>query len=135
MVSGSLPRQYRVLGYCESDIPPAQAGGAILFLSCLALRTSANDLVEVRQEDREEHAGVLLFVPLTEHYAPIVTDEAAAAHVVAIEVARSVGVLIVHMRNGRGLPARDRAMRNVLRARFPREGTANDGLSDRIHVI
>lgn len=87
---------------------------------------------------KKDRTGILIFVSLAEHYARIVADTGIADRVPQREWQAAVDALVSHMRAGRiadGFVAAIDACGDVLASHFPRDGTSQDDLPDRIYVI
>jgi len=86
----------------------------------------------------KDHAGILIFVSLAEHYARIIADDEIASRVPQREWQETVDVLIAHIRNGRiadGFVAAIDLCGRELARHFPRTDESRNKLPDRIYVI
>jgi len=87
---------------------------------------------------KQDRSGILIFVSLAERYARIIADDGIAARVPQAEWQAAVDALIAHMRDGRiadGFVTAIERCGDKLAAHFPRTGTSEDALPDRIYVI
>ncbi|MGI8567847.1 MAG: TPM domain-containing protein [Methylocella sp.] len=87
---------------------------------------------------KQNRAGVLIFVSLTEHYARIVADDGIASKVHQSVWQEAVDALLDHMRGGRiadGFVIAVEKCGKVLAAHFPPGTGDKDQLPDRIYVI
>jgi putative membrane protein len=86
---------------------------------------------------KQNRAGILIFVSMTEHYARIVADDGIAAKVTKEVWQEAIDTLLSHLREGRisdGFVAAIDQCASVLAAHFP-PGEQNDELPDKIFVI
>jgi putative membrane protein len=86
----------------------------------------------------KDRSGILIFVSLAERYARIIADDGIAARVQQTEWQGAVDALVAHMRDERiadGFVAAIDLCADQLAAHFPRDGTAQDELPNRIYVI
>ena len=87
---------------------------------------------------KQNRAGVLIFVSLTEHYARIVADDGIASKVHQTVWQEAVDALLDHMRGGRiadGFVIAVEKCGKVLAEHFPPGSDDKDQLPDRIYVI
>jgi putative membrane protein len=86
----------------------------------------------------KNHAGILIFVSLAEHYARIIADNEIASRVPQSEWQAAVDALTRHMRDDRiadGFVSAIDACGKVLMQHFPRNGKGGDKLADRLYIV
>jgi putative membrane protein len=86
---------------------------------------------------KQNRAGILIFVSMTEHYARIVADDGIAAKVTQEVWQEAIDTLLSHLREGRiteGFVDAIDQCASVLATHFP-PGEQNDELPDKIFVI
>jgi putative membrane protein len=87
---------------------------------------------------KQNRAGVLIFVSLTEHYARIVADDGIASKVHQTVWQDAIDALLDHMRGGRiveGFVIAVEKCGKVLAEHFPPGSDDKDQLPDRIYLI
>jgi putative membrane protein len=87
---------------------------------------------------KQNRAGVLIFVSLTEHYARIVADDGIASKVHQTVWQDAIDALLDHMRGGRiaeGFVIAVEKCGRVLAEHFPHGSDDKDELPDRIYLI
>jgi putative membrane protein len=87
---------------------------------------------------KQNRAGVLIFVSLTEHYARIVADDGIASKVRQTVWQDAIDALLDHMRGGRiaeGFVVAVEKCGKVLAEHFPPGSDDKDELPDRIYLI
>jgi putative membrane protein len=104
----------------------------------LAHRVAMEQFVSRGIARTKERTGILIFVSLAERYARIIADEGIAGHVPPAEWQSAVDALTAHMRDGRiadGFLSAIESCGVVLARHFPRIGTKQSGLPNRIYII
>ncbi len=87
---------------------------------------------------KKDRSGILIFVSLAERYARIIADDGIAARVPQAEWQAAVDALIKHMRDGNiadGFLTAIEKCGDKLAVHFPRSGSSDNALPDRIYVI